>query len=520
MGEEIPSSKVGHKTLHESQSTNRLATMLMSKFYCCVTQNPRVTLTLAYLLSWGALVLSSGSLFWDDWIWMTSDRSSILEQLVEAGLPSNYILFIDVFQQNAHAARLITLVLLWLCAQMFYSILLRVPLFGANAALVCAAFSAVLPLHTSRGLVSTSQYTVALTLFLLAWVLLTGKKYISTWRLFVSAPLFFLSFTMQSLLVFFLLPLMHFFEMYSSNKARHKKFLLSLTFLASLPIGFFILKRLYFSPFGVYKGYLSIDLTRLVPIALLTFGLMILFIISWKMWLSYKTKGARLRCLGMLSLFAVALAVLPYIAVGHVPPYVGHNSRNAILLLISVPIGLVSLLEILRLFVHRTTLILCGTALMVLFMVFSIDSSLRYRTDWLKQLSLMQQFDDRESELLADLVIIRDETESLNVDRTGYSFYAWNGLLKRATGVASRFALSSPRDWAQYTAGAYTPYFGPNGLDYGAQDFRGSSSVTLVTITTRDAAGEDAPQAVTISEIRTMPLERFDSEMFWSKMGK
>ena len=329
-------------------------------------------LLFSYFLSHFGLLLLGNHPFWDDWALVDAPRHEIIETFRELGSFFNFygLLHVTMLSVGPWFYRIATFILYYGIGYYFFLVLRRTRLLDERKAFMAAVFFLVLPFNQGRGALILFPYTFCLFLFALAWKRLPQNR-------IPSLLLFFLSFNMNSLLVFYLLPLIDdvrgFAVKSCSGRLLKPRGLLILLYqyivfrpiTFFLPFIYFIPKSLLFKPYGYYKGYnehfsvislfyspldqlrhwggsvLQKDLSSIFVLAV-SLVLIVILTTSFR-----RPLGPKIRVLG-ISLFVLFLGLFPYYVLGHVPTFTEWTSRHQILIpfgfsLLAYSIGLLGL---------------------------------------------------------------------------------------------------------------------------------------------------------------------------------
>lgn len=442
-------------------------------------------LVLVYLLARGPLVLSLDGVWWDDWTLVTN-QSAILSQFRQAGLPWIGILHLGLSSLGPAGYHVISLILFFSQGLIVYVLVGTIrKMSDWERVFFCSAFL-VLPLNAARHTMIVLPYTMSITLFLTAWWILvraTKRRVLST---ITAAALFLVSFTTGSLLVFFIVPVIHLWWLNDSGSGwSAKTFARRYSWLFLLPLGYFSATRAWFVPYGAFEGYNALSARGLIEGGFL--GLLTGIALLSSIWFGRSLNKHLYEFVVTLSTgaFLVAIAVFPYVAVGARPLYRGWSTRHELL----VPFGAsVILLAIVRLMIQSLGT-KAAAAFGALILVFAIGASaqtgIAYRDDWQKQRALIQLM--AESEMLKhhSLFVFVDETLEQNVFGYSYRFYAWNGMLTRAFGDSTRLGLNPPHVDG-YLRGKMRPYYGPDALVWGSSEFVEPAEALIVTISSTE----------------------------------
>lgn len=434
-------------------------------------KNDFVVMGLLYLVMHGGIFFIPNAIFWDDWVLYRAPSSTVLEIFRQAGSMFNMSGYLHVLMLNIGPwiYKVLTFIL------MFASGLLLNPILERNGLLTkeCRFFTVLLflllPFNLARVALINFPSTLCYFLFFLAWFLMDKRK-------IVALLLFFVSFSLNSLLVFYTLP---FLDMaYRSGNLTSPKSFFSYAckrpgFLL-VPFLFFGIKVFFFSPTGAYSGYnqgyaLSnvvsgvklqlIDLmrVRVNPYIFLLLLPFVFFLLTRKQAEdTAATDVAKRQVWTIVALGAIALILgaFPYLIIGHTPTFIYWTSRHQILLPFGAALVLAAILCALR-----KPLKIAGMCLIIAASLsYGLKTYYSLFLDWNKQVMLIELF--RNSPIIKDskLVIFKDDSKSLNVFSRAYSFYEWNGLMEMAYGTENHFGINS-EDLTHYRKGKFDIYF-------------------------------------------------------------
>ena len=226
----------------------------------------------------GLMVLISGA-WWDDYKYYVFSMNDIKMHLLDEGRPSVYIINGAINWLPVWCFRLLD-VLCWCLNAIFIYKIICVVLDDTDMAFGIALLYNAIPINDIRLMKCVFPYTVALLLFWMAFYAIVlfvrsekkGKKRICC-RV-ISLVLFFFSFTTNSLLVFYIIPIVVlWFLTYVCLK--EKGILSRITFFKEivcyldfyfLPFVFWIIKRVAFSPNpeGLYSNYNQVTVSKMI----------------------------------------------------------------------------------------------------------------------------------------------------------------------------------------------------------------------------------------------------------------
>ncbi len=402
-----------------------------------------------YLLSHGLILLISNAIYWDDWIIYNVDKETIFQNFHESAVFVPFVSYLHsyVLPIGPWFYRLLTLISYLFISYLFNKILLSLKFLDKENRFIIILFFTVLPFNIARVALIDFPYTICLTLFFIAW----RYKNIR----YISLPLFFISFTTNSLPFLYSIVVLHiYYESLNNFKKRFSlKILLSKIDYLLLPVIFFIIKYSYFIPYGSYINYnndFSLHNLFFNPIIQflnsgyflinLEFNIFLFLILAYiisKILPNYNKKYNLKFTTKQVFVFGILTTILvlfPYWIVGHTPTFVDWNSRHQLLM----PFGMS--------FIFFS--IYCFLNFQKWFLVFVVTISISINInfyfdlfkDWNKQMELKSIFENRVEEYSDKIIIIKDYTDNA-FDRT-FRYYEWNGLLNLKKNNAIAFDIS------------------------------------------------------------------------------
>ena len=435
-----------------------------------------VVISVCYLLAHGLGLLNSG-IFWDDWLWHSSTAAYVTKALTELGSPwgAVYFNYMVTLEHSILVFRTITFFSFYLSALALYSILKTIREISSDERMLITLFFAIFPCNLLRIATCISWYGICYFMFFLAFWLL--KRHLVTggihYRL-LALTTFFISFTTNSLLVFYILPLLYILYMRKLFSVQFRSLLAMipryLDFLL-LPIVFWMIKKLFFPSYGFYQGYnsLSIGNMLLSPItavaafyqslfpvmdSVLTFWpyptsmiLLILFIF-WRMKkIDVQTDSNKQLVYSIVGLFCFYIAIFPYLTVGHIPSVSGFENRHQLLIPLGVSILLVYTVQFITCrfswIVNKNQVIRMVYSIMVIqFLFFNIKSYVLIQGAWYKQLAIISQIQRNDIIRNHTTFLFQDHIPSLSawIGRYGYLDYA--AFMKKAFNEETRFGMT------------------------------------------------------------------------------
>jgi hypothetical protein len=436
-------------------------------------------LIVLYAVAWGGLLLSSGGVYWDDWIYVSAPPGQILQMTRELGLPWVGFLLLFLLHLGPVAYHVLSLLLFLSVGISTFGILRRVPSLTPNEQIFLAALVLVLPLIAARHALSVQQYAFSYALFYLAWYLLVRASPPGRVTLCTAGILFAASFTTNSLLVFYLLPMSHLlFQVGYRPRVPLTRLLWSYWPLLALPGAWYAAKLAFLQPYGLYANYnqitsgLLVNATALLALAFLPLG---------AVYLVRRRLGSRTRGISTAlsaGLFLTVLAIYPYMVVDKGPPFMEWETRNELLMPLGIAFVVLAICRTIRAVLGRGVAQLAGMGVLTGSIVVSAAICGSYFVDWEKQQSLIEMFRATPALESASSVIFRDDTTSMNIFGRSYRFYEWNGLMTRAFGDETRFGVNNTRrEIRRLLGGAYGRF-----ALYGARNYVPDGTVVQVRI--------------------------------------
>lgn len=465
--------------------------------------NEILLLGIFYTVMHGGILLIPNAIFWDDWVLYRTPPSIILGTFRQVGAMFNLVGYLHVYMLNigAWSYKVLTFLMMFASGVLLNSILARnAQLTKENRFFVVLLFL-VLPFNLARVAIIDFPYVLCHFLFFLAWYLMDRHR-------IAALLLFFLSFNTNSLLVFYVLPILdmayrggHLLSPRSlfSFARRHLEFLL-------LPFLFFFIKIEFFSPFGMYASYnqnyslldihymikaqiKDIENLRINPYVSLLVMPFVFLIVRAKTGLlelheSNTYLNQRLFRVLAIGISAAILGVFPYWVVGHVPTFNEWTSRHQLLLPFGTALIIVAFLSLSKKPIKTIglSLVISGS------LSYGIVNYYSFLIDWDKQKALIELFSKNSTIENSKLVIIKDETKHLNAIDRNYRFYEWNGLLEQAYGNQNHFGIE-PSEITQYRDGSLDKFFSSH---YKAASHQRNETVSAVLVEIRQAEKDRA----------------------------
>jgi hypothetical protein len=450
-------------------------------------------------VSWGPLVFNTDGTYWDDWWLLAQPVKQVIDLMLSlaghtGALVHGALLPLD---NGIWAYRTVCFVATLAVGLAIFGILARSGFFDRTDAFLVAALALVFPVDQARISLINVPYQVNFALFMCAWYLsLRDFEERSAWKRILSLFLFVISFSTQSLLAFYILPIAHLFWIEIAKTStlvpgtiwrRSFRWIRSYMDFLFAPFIAYLIKMVSFSPPLPYEKYNAITVQGLLegiweaatairpafidPIVasspnlqlaiLLAGGALVL--IQRGYFKSEAPDGAIKRSSMLIAggFTAFAIGVYPYCVVYKIPSSDDWNSRHQLLVPLGAAILLFGLIKLLSF--GKRYVVLTATAYFILTFVWADLRMLHdYRLDWEKQLAIIDGLKALEPARAArgGALLFVDDAADLNASKRFLRFYELSGFLRRAYGDQTRFGTllndCQRRDtYKQFKGGGY-----------------------------------------------------------------
>lgn len=224
----------------------------------------RIYLAVIYTAAHLMLCLISGQ-WWDDWCYWINGPELLISLYSASGIPMQAYYILCVMWLPKWGYRIVVFVLFLLVALIFYEILRQMDVFSEDDAFFIAAVAMTVPVNDARTVLNCYAYTVEIFLFMCGFLLATKIKLFSGAKKYlihaISLILLVGSYSMESLLVFTGMIWVYLLYDTAKNNMKAKPGRRILLFFRSfwdylvLPFAFFVLKRIFFKPYGAFAQY-------------------------------------------------------------------------------------------------------------------------------------------------------------------------------------------------------------------------------------------------------------------------
>lgn len=427
-----------------------------------------LVLFIIYFVTNIPLLINFNGIYWDDWVLFGNSIDTLNRMFFEAvgyaGYSASYMHYYMINSLGIYSYRILTFALLFLSGYFVFKILYTIPIFSSKDRFFITLFFLIAPLYDAKIAIINFPYTLYSTLFFFAFYILSvAFNDLKLSKRISILVLFFISFLLNALLVFYAIVLVYIF--YKSYN-RQVCFLNSVIYCIKnnfdfilLPIVFFAIKYTLFVPTGLYANYNSIDLSLALNlkqyylvfidsfympilvslVGLPCFILIVLFISIFNLNISqtdrYKYGGIYLYLLvlGFMIFFSGSFA---YIVVSKPPAIYNWASRFQALLPLGFSFilyyGLKILSSILKLKIFIEYFLI--SILIVAFSIYSFRVQYGYNIDWLYQQGIMENFAHSPIVLENDTFAVAVNLGNKLAQKRILNFYELNGLSRRVLG--------------------------------------------------------------------------------------
>lgn len=399
-----------------------------------VRANHFLILLALYTVAHGGLAFILNAVYWDDWTLYHVPARTVLETFRMAGSFLNWAGYLHVGMQKLGpwTYHVLTFVLYFLSGICLWKVLERHSWIEDQTRLTLVVLFLVLPFNIARVAAINFPSAVCYVFFFAGWFALGRSRPLALLS-------FFIAFNTQSLLVFYAMPVFEYFVRTA------KPFSLRATVdwskrnvdILLLPFAYWILKKVFFKPYGLYAGY-NEDLSfhTIVPslvampahivnqrvplVVLLLCGALVGLLLR-----GLPAQSKRPIFLGF-GFVALVLALFPYLLLGLIPTFTDWTSRHQILM----PLGISLLTVGLAAYLRPSGASAFARLVISASLAWNIHAYYELYIDNQKQQDLVAFLRASPQVRNASLVIFDDQAE--NAINRIYRFYEWNGLLKKA----------------------------------------------------------------------------------------
>jgi hypothetical protein len=457
-----------------------------------------LVILLSALLAHGLMLLNDG-LYWDGWL-IYSDLvakrwDNFRLMFTESGIPVTMYFhwWMGYSPGIVFAYRVVAFASLAFAAMVIYRICLKSGWLSRGESLIIALVSLTYPaMQVGFELINVPAVLCYFLFFAAVLLAMQSEEQAGGLRFYllraVALALFFLSFTVNSLLVFyfgFLLFLLLYVRRLKNLPWRNWQKLLvnfvlrHLDFLV-LPFLYWGLKQLLFPRVGLYANYNQFQLSlrsfvytylfffangiyrQLVEAVRVVINWPVPFILALllALWaysvfkiktVKFFSREAHTIALLAFGLVLLFLASFPYVIVGLWPTASGWSTRHA--MLIPLPIALITLALVRLIFARRAAMLsrlgmMLLVAVVVMFTLALLRNYVAWQARWVKDRSVMVNLRGRDDARDDSVYWVYDEFPP--VGKEFYRFYEWSSIFKNVWGGETRVGLDQKNATSEF----------------------------------------------------------------------
>lgn len=443
----------------------------MNKHIKRIVHSDILKITITYFLSNMFLLISIG-VYWDDWTLFSHSKETIINTFNQTGYGfAGYfhtwmINHANPFMVYRVSTFFIYFISLFLIKKIFESL----NFINKNDALLLTLLAAVLPVNFAKITFICFPYGLGYIFFLCGtytFLIFHSNRFLLL-RI-ISLVLFFVSFIVNSFLVFYIIvPFLILYKMsVFSLKKIFNEFLKYADFII-LPVVFWVIKNILMSSSGTYEKYnkfrglfalLQVFFMSIKEAVLDVFTVSFTFLINnsalillfsipiyfyFKKIISKEDNSKRSYVLFLLGWVLFFFAFIPYVLVGKVPQfYELWNDRHLLSAPFIFPFIILYGLKIFKkeFSIGHNLYVLIYTVIVITFICMNLAKYYQFQIDWIKQVAIINTM--KESDIIRDnsTFIVKDNATSMNVDNRIYRFYELNGMARKAFGNSSRLLV-------------------------------------------------------------------------------
>jgi hypothetical protein len=439
-----------------------------------------------YLISNIFLLLNFNAIYWDDWVWFYQDDISFVYEAfdqLKLGYKGDFFLFLmNIDFYGGYPFRVFVFIATFISGLCLYYIISKVDYFDKHSRFFIVLFFLVAPLYSSKMIPSIAHFYLPVMFFFIGFTTLV--KFVHSKNVLyriLALILFTLSFSTNSVLVFYFIIFIFLYYFHFNSFNGILEFIKNMLLISKkyidfllIPFLYYIYKSIYMVPFGLYDGYNSVSLLKMLnPIKYLDsigrnffdpifsslqetssiIGFLIFFIYCIDIFKKSKhlntieDENKKQLLLLVIGFIIFIFATMPYIAVGKMPSIDNMNSRFQILLSLGFSIMLYYI--IMLIFANKVKKYILSI-LCLSFVVFHIKDQLLWNIDWQYQQSIQENFKTFEIVKNNSTFIVINNLDNKLYNKRRQSFYELNGISKKAFGDDKRFFVNNINEINSY----------------------------------------------------------------------
>jgi hypothetical protein len=411
---------------------------------------PWKTATILYTISWGWLFIVRDSFWGDDWDEFKFRGLTNFDYYAFGFAPWKRTIYWLFEAFGPAPIRLLTFVCFYLSSIFLFGIIKKFEFVEKSSLQSVSLLFLLVPFNTVRVGLNVFFYTTAYMYFFAAWFCLVCLK--SKGAKIIGVALFFLSFQMFTLLVFFVVPMAHYFYIgFQKYGFKSLEWILKNSVLLSLPIIYWLLRSRFWP---LTSEYHVITRNKIVGfLTVLVIFILLVIILSVFYYLSKKFRRSLiLMSVGISLMFVGYVPYLIYGLVGYglnVPVnylviMLGRSdwfSRHQILQPLGFSILLIGVIGLLPSIARGFKSSIVGVILAIS-VVFNVAFGFEYVVDHSKQMSIVAALAAKPNRTAGGEIQMVDQTTFLNARQRSYRERDWLGLVGLAEGIDSAKKLN------------------------------------------------------------------------------
>lgn len=437
---------------------------------------------LLYLLSFGLILFNFNFIYFDDWTLINQKKEDLINIFNEAGNSFfGYIHYFLIEYTGTFSYKVFIFISYFLSGLLLNEILKRIVLISREERVFIVIIFLILPVNFARIALIDFPYAFCYILFFLSFFLFC--KYLDN-KIFIyrllSLVLFFISFQVNSFLVFYLIVFFYgLYKLYDNNIKKYAINIVKLIDFWSLPIIFFIFKSIYLIPTGPHASYYEINQEKIMNAFLSTvyifkrffyeffilipkytsiemivvFYLIIFYIIkrSGLVLFTNNPLSFKILSLFLLGFCLTFISIYPYMVVNTSPSFFDWDSRHMLLLSLGVALCLLSFYSIF----NKKIKFIFFLSIIVLFTTINTNIYYCYIIDGIKQDAILLNIKQNKEIKKYNTFIVYDELKEYNNLNRTYRFYEYAGMLDFIYGNQNKFAILADRKISESTLRNY-----------------------------------------------------------------
>jgi hypothetical protein len=384
--------------------------------------------------------------------------------MIQHGIKGDFYLLLQNYFNHIYPFRLFVVFTYGMIGYFTYKILLSTHIFNIYESKLIAFISIIVPISSSLVSLAIVPFLFPVLLFYIAFFLLS--KYYNKLTIFMRLGillLFYLSFSTNSLLVFYASVLLYLYYMDTKEDLLKfesiKLFFIKKIDFIILPVVYFIYKIFFLQPYGIYENYNHINIKVLSYIPIMIFKTFKVMFIDFTMYLFNDLTIVIIavvvsliisvlininldffkdnkKYLFILAILLFVFAVFPYLAVLKYPVYKGWESRFSLLVGISLSLFYIFFISVVsQIFLnYKNKVFIFFISLFIsLFVMKNILIQYQQNIDWFYQVSLQKKLKNSNIIEKNNTILLNIKDNDKLLFNRKFRFYELNGLYKQVS---------------------------------------------------------------------------------------